>query len=181
LTLLVGKGYDAGSVPLAILAVASIATIIAIPISPILIVLNETLLAASVSLLALPLSLGVELASIPVLGILGASIARGLSMLLSLLLTWYLVRRKIPIKLDYQAITKSAAASLAMALVMWSLQLLYYSRFLLPLYLAIGALVYLFAIRELKMLNTADIELARQVLGARFSGMCDLLARVLLP
>jgi O-antigen/teichoic acid export membrane protein len=73
--------------------------------------------------------------SIPTLGIRGASLARGLSMLFSLLLTWYFVRRKILVKLDSQVIMKSVAASGAMALSMEAVQLLHYSRFLLPLHL----------------------------------------------
>jgi len=45
LTLLVGSLYEGGVFPLAILALASTATIISLVLSPILIVLNETLLA----------------------------------------------------------------------------------------------------------------------------------------
>jgi O-antigen/teichoic acid export membrane protein len=179
LTLLVGLSYEGGAIPLAVLALASTASIIALSLSPILIVLNETLLAALASILPIPLGVGVALISIPTLGIVGAAIARGLSMVLGLLLTWYFVRRKIPVKLDYQAIIKSVVASGTMALIMEAIQLLYYSRFLLPLYLVVGVLVYLLAMRALRAVNTADIELLRQTLGPRFGGrICDLLSRL---
>ena len=179
LTLLVGGAYGGGTLPLAVLALASTASIIALSLSPILIVLNETLLAALASILPIPIGVAVALISIPTLGILGASIARGLSMLLGLLMTWYFVRRKIPVKLDYEAIMKSIVASVAMALIMEALQLLYYSRFLLPLYLLAGVPVYLLAMRALKGMNTADIELLRQTLGPRFGGrICDFLSRL---
>jgi O-antigen/teichoic acid export membrane protein len=176
LTLLVGVRYAGGVIPLAILTLASVCTIIAIAFSPALIVLNETLLAALTSILPLPLSVGVALISIPVLGIVGASIARALSMLLSLLLTWYFVRRKIHLKLDTQTIVKSIVASGAMASVMEALQLSYYNRFLLPLYLSVGLVIYLLAMRALRAVNAADMDLIRQMLGPRFIRICDLLS-----
>jgi O-antigen/teichoic acid export membrane protein len=181
LTLLVGRPYEEGALPLAILALASTASIIALSLGPVLIVLNETLLAALTSIIPIPLGIGLALISIPTLGIVGASIARGLSMLLGLLLTWYFVRRKIPVQLDYKAIMKSVVASGAMALSMEALQLLVYSRFLLPLYLAVGLLVYLLAIRALRIMNTSDIDLLRQTLGPRSGGICNLLSRFVIP
>ena len=180
LTLLVGLSYQGGVIPLAILALGSVASIVALPFGPVLIVLNETMLAALASILPIPLSVAFALISIPELGILGASIARALSMLLSLVLTWYFVRRKIAVKLDSKAILKSIVASGVMALVMEALQLLYYSRFLLPVYILIGLLAYLLGMRILKAMNTADIDLLRRMLGPRFGRLCDLLSCLVL-
>jgi O-antigen/teichoic acid export membrane protein len=181
LTLFVGGAYQSGAIPLAVLALGSIASIIALALGPVLIILNETTLAALASIIPLSLSVAVAFISIPMLGIVGASIARALSMLLSLLLTWYFVRRKITIKLDFRAILKSVLASGAMALVMEALQLLYYSRFLLPVYVLVGLLVYLLGMRALKAVGTADIDLLRRTLGPRFSGVCDPLSRLVVP
>jgi O-antigen/teichoic acid export membrane protein len=181
LTLLVGGAYQSGVIPLDVLALGSIASIVTLLLGSVLVVLNETVLDAMVSILPIPMSVCVALISIPVLGILGASIARALSMFLSLLLTWYFVRRKIAVKLDFQAILKSVLASGGMALVMEAFQLVYYSRFLLPAYLLVGLLVYLLGMRALKAVGTADIDLLRRTLGPRFSGACDLLSRVVVP
>jgi O-antigen/teichoic acid export membrane protein len=176
LTLLLGVGYVGGVIPLAVLGLASVCTIISTVFGPVLIVLNETLLAALTSLIPIPLGAVVALISIPVLGIVGASIARALSILLSLWLAWYFVRRKIAVKLDNQTIMKSIVASVAMALVMEALQLSHYSRYLLPLYLSVGFVVYLLAMRALRAVNVADMDLIRQTLGPRFSPICDLLS-----
>jgi hypothetical protein len=62
---------------------------------------------------------------------------------------------------------------------MEAFQLLYYSRYLLPVYLAIGLAVYLLGMRTLRAVNVADMDLVRQMLGPRFGGVCDLLARVI--
>jgi O-antigen/teichoic acid export membrane protein len=181
LTLFVGRSYEGGAIPLAVLALGSTASIIALSLSPILIVLNETLLAALTFILPIPLGVGLALISIPAIGIVGAAIARGFTMVLGLLLTWYCVRRKIAAQLDYTTIMKSVMASGVMALSMEALQLLVYSRFLLPLYLAVGLLVYLLAMRAFRAMNAADIELLRRTLGPRFGGICDLLSRLVLP
>jgi len=181
LTLLVGGAYQGGVIPLAVLALGSIATIVAMSLYPVLIVLNETKLAALAGVLPIPLSVLVEFISIPVLGILGASTARALSMLLSLVVTWYFVRRKITIKFDSQVVLKSLVAGGAMALVMEALQLFYYSRFLLPVYLAVGFLAYLLGMRALKAITMADIDLFRRILGPRFGRTCDLLTWLVVP
>jgi O-antigen/teichoic acid export membrane protein len=181
LTLLVGGAYQGGVIPLSVLALGSIASIVALSLGPVLIVLNETTLSALASILPLPLSVVFALISIPVLGILGASIARALSMVLSLLLIWYFVRRKITVRLDFKAILKSVLASGGMALVMEALQLLYYSRFLLPVYLLVGLLAYLLAMRALKAVTPADIDLIRRIFGPHSSGICNLLSRLVVP
>jgi O-antigen/teichoic acid export membrane protein/sporulation protein YlmC with PRC-barrel domain len=181
LTLLVGGAYQGGVIPLAVLALGSIASIVAMSLSPVLIVLNETTLAALASILPIPLSVALALISIPVLGILGASMARALSMLLSLVLTWYFVRRKITVKLDSPTILKSVVAGGFMASVMEALQLFYYSRFLLPAYLAVGLLAYLLGMRALKAMSTTDIDLLRRILGPRSGRMCDLLSLLVIP
>jgi O-antigen/teichoic acid export membrane protein len=143
--------------------------------------LNETTLAALTSMLPIPFGVAVAFILVPVLGVSGASIARAFSMLLSLLLTWYFVRRKITVKLDSPAILKSVVASGGMALVMETLQLLYYSRFLLPVYLLVGLIVYLLMLRALKAMSAADIDFLRRMLGPRFSRICNLLSRLLVP
>lgn len=177
LTLLVGVSYSAGALPLAVLSLASTTTIVSLAFGSVLIVLNETLLAALTAIIPVPLGIGVALISIPLLGILGAAIARAVSMLLSLFLTWYFVRRKISIKLDMGALTKSLAASAVMALAVGAMQLLHYSRFFLPAYVVVGVFVYLLAMRGLRAINIADVELIRQMLGPRLGRICNLLAR----
>lgn len=181
LTLLVGGPYQSGAASLAVLALGSIANIVAASLAPVLIVLNETMFAALASILPIPLSVGLAFISIPMLGILGASVARALSMFLNLSLTWYFLRRKITVRLDSQAILKSMVSGACMALVLEGVQLMYYSRFLLPVYLVIGFLTYLLAMRALKAMDTADIDVLRYIIGPRFGRMCDLLSRLVIP
>jgi O-antigen/teichoic acid export membrane protein len=181
LTLLVGGAYQNGVIPLAVLVLGSTASIFALALGPVLIVLNETLLAALSSLIPIPLGVVVALVSIPWLGILGASIARALSIVISALLTWYFVRRKIVIRLDNRVAIKSIVASAVMVSAMEATQLFHYSRYLLPVYLSVGLLVYLLAMRALRAVNAADIDLVQRVLGPRSDRMCDLLSRLLAP
>jgi O-antigen/teichoic acid export membrane protein len=181
LTLLVGSAYQGGIIPLTLLVLGSTANIVGLALGPVLVILNETTLEALTSILPLPVSVAVALISIPALGIVGASIARGLSMVLSLVLTWYFVRRKIVVKLDSKAILKSMVASIGMALVMEALQLSYYSGLLLPVYLAVGLLAYPLGMRALRAIRTEDIDLVHGIVGPRSGRMCDLLARLVVP
>jgi len=181
LTLFVGTSYQTGAIPLAILALGSVASIVATPLTPTLIVLNETVSAALASIIPIPISVAVAIISIPILGISGASIARALSMLLSLMLTYYFLRRKIAVTLDSQAIGKTVVASVCMALVTQAVQFLYYSRYLLPAYLLIACLTYLLALRALKAVRPTDLELLRRMIGPRSNRICDLLSRLVIP
>ena len=78
-------------------------------------------------------------------------------------------------------IIKSIGSSVAMAGAMEGLQILYYSRYLLPVYVLVGLLVYLLAMRVLKAMTKADINLLQGVLGPRSQKICALLSKLVVP
>jgi len=78
------------------------------------------------------------------------------------------LRQKIKITFDKEALTKSLVASLVMAMVVAAAEILRYSKYLLPLYVLVGASTYLAALRILRAIKPSDIELLRQYLGTRF-------------
>ena len=167
LSLLVGTSYEGGAIPLAVLALGSTATIIATPLMPVLIVLDETMLAALTSIIPIPIGVAVAFLIIPGLGILGASVARALSMILSLALCWYFLKRKINVKFNFPVVRNSVLASICMALAMQAAQLFHYNRFLLPAYVLIGLLTYILVMRKLKEIDASDLELLHRMLGPR--------------
>lgn len=73
---------------------------------------------------------------------------------------------------------KSIIASAGMALVMEALQLVYYSRFLLPVYVAVGLLVYLLGMRALKAIRREEVDLLRSIPGSRSERVCGFLSRL---
>lgn len=181
ITLFVGKKYEAGAFPLAELAAFSTATILAFPLSSAFIVVNETALYAVTIILPLAASIAIAFMTVSTLGIVAASTARGISMLLNLVLSIMLLRRKFPVTFDTAAVVKAFTASMAMALVVWLLQIVLYNPLLLPLYAVSGAVIYLLSLRALRAVTTEDMELLKNVTGSRFERVISLISRILLP
>jgi O-antigen/teichoic acid export membrane protein len=180
ITLFVGRRYDAGAFPLAELAAFSTAAILAYPLGPAFIVLNETALYALTIILPLAIGIGVALLTISTLGVVAASTARGIAMVLNLILSIVLLRRKLPVTFDKTAIIKSLTCSIIMAAVIWLIQSVVYNPLLLPLYLLCGLFVYLFSLRVLKAVTAEDLDFLRNVAGPRFRTIIWLLSRILL-
>lgn len=88
-------------------------------------------------------------------------------MLLTLLLTAYFLSKVVKIEIDKQAFLKALISSIVMAAAVSVVQQIYYSRFLLPAYVLIGATIYLAGTKALKVLNKADTELMKQILEER--------------
>ena len=68
----------------------------------------------------------------PVFGILGASMAGALSMVLATVLLIPVLSRKIALHLDFRSITKTLFAGCMMAAVLLVVQLVHYSKFMQP-------------------------------------------------
>jgi len=180
MTLFVGRRYDAGALPLAELAAFSTATILAYPLSQAFIVLNETALYAITIILPLAVAVGFALLTVSTMGIVAASTARGIALVLNLVLCIVLLRRKFPVTLDNTAIIKSFTASITMAAAIWLIQKTVYAPVLLPLYMFCGVITYLISLRVLKTVTGEDLNLLRNVAGPHFEGMIQLLSRILL-
>ena len=63
-----------------------------------------------------------------------------------------------------------------MAAVLFAVQLIRYSKFMLPSYVLIGATVYLLMLRVLKVVNAEDLKLVRDFLGERLSVVSRILS-----
>ena len=85
------------------------------------------------------------------------------------------------LQVDVLAVAKNLFASTIMAVVLVAFQVVVYSKFLLPLYVLTGAVVYLILLRLLRAVDPADLRLLRGFLGPRLSPVSDMLSRVLLP
>ena len=93
-------------------------------------------------------------------------------MLFSLVLTFVFLRRKFPVALDLEAVAKSIAASFAMVAIIELDQVLWYSKFLLPIYVVSGLAAYLLALRFLKANRPEDVDLLWKTIGRRSETLC---------
>jgi hypothetical protein len=82
--------------------------------------------------------------------------------------------------MDWDALCKGWIAAVFMVLFVGLLELVYFSRYLLPLYILVGGAVYAMGLRFLKALNANDIQLARNLLGRRADPLVRFLEKIFL-
>jgi PST family polysaccharide transporter len=181
LTLFVGSQYVGGYLPLMLICGAFGAVAFATALGPLYLALEETKLSAAITGSSVLISLGAAYFLLPELGIVGAAIARVLAILLGAIFSVLILRRKMTLDLDFPIITKTIFAGGVMAAVVLGIQFLWYSKFLLPVYLLVGVVVYLVMLRLLKTVEVTDLDLLRRFFGAKFAFISKILRWILLP
>jgi len=66
-----------------------------------------------------------------------------------------------------------------MALAVYDIQALYYSKFYLPIYVLIGGAIYLAMLRVTNAIKPEDVRLMKEYLGPRFSWISRPLGKLL--
>ena len=94
---------------------------------------------------------------------------RGTASLLTFFLSLYFLSKNVKIEIDYDMGFKAIFASVAMALVVVVAQQVAYSKFFLPLYVALGGVTYITTIKVLRALNDEDFQLIQQVAGEKLA------------
>lgn len=107
------------------------------------------------------------------LGILGVSIGISLSFLGGILFSRSLLMKLKQVKFDSYALKTTVFSSLWAISVIVGGQLLYYRIYLMPIYILLGVVVYMFAF--CKHLNNEDISLIRDFLPTKLKGLCEIL------
>jgi O-antigen/teichoic acid export membrane protein len=166
ITLFAGQQYEDGYVVLSILCLFALVYSVSPAFSNLLLIYGKTgtilllsLLPVAVSLLALPL--------LQFLGLNGLALMKGFSMLVSFTLSLHVLSRVMRIRLDRPALLKTFSSSTMMALIVMVVEQLYYSKFLLPFYVVLGGIVYMFFLRLLKVLGEEDLAFLQQVFGGK--------------
>jgi len=166
ITLFAGQQYESGWPVLAILSIFGLTYGISTVLRGLLVIYEKTKTVMLINIVSVASSLLV----LPILGVLGLSglaVMKGASMLLTLLLNIYFLSKIIRVEIDKEAFVKTLVSSAVMAIAVFFMQQVYYSKFLLPLYVFIGAAIYWAEIRALRILNRADIFLVTKMLGER--------------
>jgi O-antigen/teichoic acid export membrane protein len=156
-------------------------TAIGIALSPMLLALAETRVASAIATGSVILSLTTAILLVPPWGMLGASVARGLAMITGTTLTFLFLKKRLRLNLDLVAMFKILVAGIIMAAVVVAVQIPIYSPRLLPLYIVIGGVVYLTALRVLKAVKQEDINFFGKYFGHKLRFVTSMLRWVLLP
>jgi O-antigen/teichoic acid export membrane protein len=167
LTLFVGQAYGGGAEPLMVLCCAFAITSVGVTLFPMLVALSETRLASAITAASGGLGVAAAFVLMPTWGIVGASTARGFSLVMDMVFTLIVLNRKKAVSLDVEAIWKSSVAGIVMAGVLGLSQMIVYSKLLLPIYVILGGITYLVMLRRLKAVKKFDVDLIREYLGSR--------------
>jgi len=129
-------------------------------------------------------SVGASLVTLPILlpslGATGIAIIKGTALILSFILSIIALRTRIPIRFDKEAIWKSWSASIVMFVIVWIVEQIYLSPYLLPVYILVGGATYAGSLKILKAVNKNDFQLIRNLMGKPVAPLVDVLEKVLI-
>jgi len=168
LTLFVGEAYAQGAEALMMVSLFFAFTLISTAFSGVLVVLGETMLSLELTALNIAVGAASTLFLLPSLGMVGASIARGITMAVGLVTVTIVLRRRISVGFDVEAFWKGLVSSAAMVAAVLLAQAHYYSKYLLPAYVTLGGLVYFSLLFLLRAIKAQDVQLLGEYLGSRF-------------
>jgi len=135
-------------------------------LSGILVIYEKTKTVMLLYLLSILSSL-LLLPAVAPLGLNGLAIIKGVSKVVTLALVMHFTSKVVRVEIDREAFLKTLISASIMAAIVLAVQHIYYSKFLLPLYVAVGATIYVAEIRALKMLVPSDIDLLAKIIGER--------------
>lgn len=178
-TLLAGSGYSDAVLPLVVLSISLALSCQGKALGQIFTVLGKTVVSALVSMASVLIAVLLGILMITHFGIVGASMARGMSFMLSLILSMVVLRKYLKLRFDKGAFHYAWVASLIMAAVVLLLEAVLYSRYLLPVYVVLGGIVYVLALRFLHAANSEDVELISEFLGPKLKFLTGTLRTLL--
>jgi O-antigen/teichoic acid export membrane protein len=163
----VGEQYTAATMPLGILCFFFAITCIQMAFSGILLVLEKTWLSLGLTVLNMVFGIAFGVLLLPSLGIVGVSIARGLTLLFTFVVYTWVLRRRMNLSVDKEAFWKSLVSSLVMITPLLVIQNIWSNAYLLPVYMGLSAVVYIVMLRILKAVRQSDVDLIKLYLGKR--------------
>ena len=178
--LFAGPAYAGGDVVLGILCLFGGINGLAASFGGLLLVFNMTPTVLLINVAAIVGSMMMSPVLLPLFGVVGMAIIRGVAMIVSLVLTIFVLRKRIPIRFDNGAIWRSWAAALVMFGVVWFVGRIHFSSYLLPLYVVVGTIVYVVVLKLLRAVNKNDVRLIRSLLGERATVIVNIIERVLI-
>lgn len=180
ITFFAGSTYASGDVILAILSLFGGLSGLAAAFGGLLLVYNMTPSVLLINIISIIGSMVLLPVLLPSFGVTGMAIIKGAAMMTSLLLTIIVLRRRMPIKFDREAVWKSWVAAIVMFAAVWLIERIHFSPYLLPIYIVVGGVTYAVALRLLRTVNENDIKLVRNFLGKRGTFITNIVEKVLI-
>jgi O-antigen/teichoic acid export membrane protein len=178
-TLLAGGNYADAAYPLAVLSLFLAVACVVKALGQIFIVLERTVTSAAVTVASILLGILSGVMLVPRFGIIGASLARGLSLIAVLGFTIIILKRMMNLRFDTRAYRNAWVASIVMVVTTLAFEKSIYSKYLLPVYVLAGGITFLVSIRFLQAVGIDDMELLSNFLPKRLRFLARWLSRVL--
>ncbi|MBO3754635.1 MAG: oligosaccharide flippase family protein [Candidatus Brockarchaeota archaeon] len=163
-----GRQYEPGWLSLATLSVFGLVYGLSTAFSSLLLVYGKTRTILLVTLTSTLLSI-VFMPLVAVLNLVGLAVVKGVSILLSFLLSLFFLKRIMTVRIDTMTTLKTLLSSVLMAIVVLAAQQFLQGSLFLPMHVLTGVAVYALLVRGLRVLNSDDVELIEGVFGERFS------------
>jgi O-antigen/teichoic acid export membrane protein len=180
ITLFAGQAYAGGDVILTILCLFGGLSGLVASFGGLLLVFNMTPTVLLINIASVVGSVVMLPVLLPSFGVMGMAVIKGTAMVISFVLTVVVLHKRMPIKFNREALWKSWTAAIGMFVAVWFVEHLYFSRYLLPLYIVVGGTTYMIALRLLRAVNEDDIKLIRNLLGKRATSILNIVEKVLI-
>jgi O-antigen/teichoic acid export membrane protein len=173
ITIFAGPSYANGALILMVLCIFGGLTLPSSGFDELMLALKKTrfivisAVVSTVTLVILSLVLG------PWLSITGIAIARGIALVAVFLVMWWGVRTLLALELKARALAKILFCGFAMFLVVFTVQQLFYSLYMLILYLILGVVSYAILLKAFRVLRRRDFDVMRELVGSRLRPLID--------
>jgi stage V sporulation protein B len=164
--LLYRSEYAAAGLPLSVLVIGIAALTLSYLFATVINAIKPALSAATAAGV-LALSITLNLALIPRYYLLGAALATTLTSILSMLIMFVIVYRKIGNPINYSSLVKVISASILIFVI--TVQIDLHDKFLLPVLYAFLGLVYLMTLFVMKELKKEDLKRLLELIPGRFN------------
>jgi O-antigen/teichoic acid export membrane protein len=183
LTFFYGPSYAKGAIPLAILSITAIITALITLFKTTLTAIGKTGQQLKINIITAISSIVALIALIPPLEITGAAFARLTTQTIAITLTVYILKKELKIRLDKEALWKSALATTATIPVLLTLELVISTKLTttqtLITELLTAATIYVFALYILKALRSQDFELLKQAFPKPLTKYINIIERII--
>ena len=182
LTFFYGPSYTKGAIPLTILSITAIITALASLFTITLTAIGKTAQQLKINIIAAISSILALVALVPLLETTGAALARLTTQTIAITLAVYILKKELKIRLDKEALWKSAIATTATIPLLLTLELVISTRLTttqtLITELLTAAAIYLSALYILKALKKQDFELLKQAFPKPLTKYINIIERI---
>jgi len=178
-----GPNYTKGAMPLAVLSIATIIMALYSLLTTTLTAIGKTGQILKINAISALSAILMLVALVPFFELIGAAFARLITQIISLALAMYALQKEIKVRLDKEALWKSAVASTATVPFLLALEFIISPKLsttqtlIIEILTAIG--IYTFSLYILKALKSQDFELLRQAFPKTLTKYIAMLEKIM--